>query len=83
VTADALFNVQLFVLIGIALLAARPLGIYVARVLQGTPCFALRLGTPLERAVYRICGIDSTEEMAWTRYARFLLVFTVLGAVVL
>lgn len=82
-TADALFNVQLFVLIGIALLAARPLGIYVARVLQGTPCFALRLGTPLERAVYRICGIDSTEEMAWTRYARCLLVFNVLGAVVL
>ena len=33
----------------------------------------------LERLVYRLCGIDPGEEMAWTTYAKAMLAFNVLG----
>jgi len=32
-----------------------------------------------KRLVYRVCGIDPNEEMAWTTYAKAMLVFNLLG----
>jgi K+-transporting ATPase ATPase A chain len=49
---------------------------------QGPPHFALRIGGRVEGFLYRLCGIQSAEEMSWTRYAIALLLFNVLGAVI-
>jgi potassium-transporting ATPase potassium-binding subunit len=75
------FALLLTVFLGILLLATKPLGSYIADVMEGRPCIALRLGGRLESLVYRVCGIDSKEEMGWSRYAIALLIFNVLGAV--
>jgi potassium-transporting ATPase potassium-binding subunit len=59
----------------ILLLCVKPLGIYIANVMEGKLGFAARI----ESIVYRICGIRPSEEMHWSRYAISLLIFTLLG----
>jgi potassium-transporting ATPase potassium-binding subunit len=72
----------------IVLLCVKPVGSYIAGVMQldrdrqGPPNLALRAGGRVEGRLYRLCGIDSAEEMSWTRYAIALLLFNVLGAVI-
>jgi K+-transporting ATPase ATPase A chain len=66
----------------IVMLCVKPLGSYIADVMQGRPNFASRAGSRVEGLLYRLCGIDSAEEMSWTQFAIALLLFNVLGAVV-
>jgi K+-transporting ATPase ATPase A chain len=49
--------------------------------MEGRPNFALRAGGRVEGLIYRLCGVDSREEMSWKQYAIALLLFNVLGAV--
>jgi K+-transporting ATPase ATPase A chain len=79
---DAMFRLLLLVFLGIAVLCARPLGSYIADVMDGKPNFALRVGARFEEPLYRLCGIDSREEMSWKQYAIALLLFNVLGGLI-
>ena len=63
----------------ILLLAAKPLGAYIAAVMEGNSR-VLRLGAPLESLLYRLCGVRQEEEMGWLRYALAILLFNLLGA---
>lgn len=54
------------------LLVAKPLGLYLIRVYDGTTGW-LR---PVERAIYRMSGIDPAEDQHWTRYAGGMLLFS-------
>jgi K+-transporting ATPase ATPase A chain len=54
------------------LLITKPLGIYVLKVYDGSMGW-LR---PLERALYRLAGVDEEEEQHWTRYAAAMLIFS-------
>ncbi len=47
--------------------------------MEGRPIWALRVGAPLERWIYRLCGVDPAREMGWKRYAVGLLLFNALG----
>jgi len=78
----ALFWTLLIVFLGIAVACAKPLGSYIADVMEGKPNIALRLGGGAEAFLYRICGVNAREEMAWPHYAIALLVFNVVGAAV-
>ncbi|MBS0580837.1 MAG: potassium-transporting ATPase subunit KdpA [Proteobacteria bacterium] len=71
------------VVLALALLLAKPLGLYIANVMEGRPIWALRLGAPLERLVYRLCGTDPNAEMGWKGYAIALIVFNAFGALAL
>jgi potassium-transporting ATPase potassium-binding subunit len=62
------------------LLAAKPLGSYIANVMEGRG-LAVRLGGPIESVLYRLCGVRRDEEMSWLNYALAILLFNVLGAV--
>jgi K+-transporting ATPase ATPase A chain len=64
-------------------LCIKPLGSYIAAVMEGRRNFALRAGGRLEALLYRLCGIDPREEMSWTQYAIAMLLFNVLGAIVI
>jgi len=68
----------------VALLAiATPLfGSWLATVLRGDSPAGLRWLAPLERAIYRLGGIDATAEMTWGRYAGALIAFNLLGGAV-
>ena len=69
--------------LGITFLCVKPLGLYIARVMDGAPIWPLRAGGGVERLIYRFCAIDPAVEMSWKRYAAALLVFNVLGALLL
>jgi K+-transporting ATPase ATPase A chain len=77
-----LFFLMLSAFLGMALLCVKPLGSYMADVMEGKPNFAWRVGRPVERLLYRISGVDAGDEMAWPQYAAALLLFNVLGAVI-
>jgi K+-transporting ATPase ATPase A chain len=40
------------------------------------------VGAPLERLLYRLCGVDPAKEMRWTQYALAMLAFNLLGGLV-
>ncbi len=68
--------------LGIVILCAKPLGAYIADVMEGRANFAVRLGSRLEKLLYRLCGVDSREDMGWAQYAIALLLFNVAGALI-
>jgi K+-transporting ATPase ATPase A chain len=71
--AYALLGIYLAVL----LLTVKPLGLYIAKLMQGRFTFCREI----ERPLYRLCGIASDEEMGWRKYALALLLFNALGVV--
>jgi K+-transporting ATPase ATPase A chain len=71
---------QLIVYIVVLLALAKPLGTYMARIFEGQPAVLNTVGGPVERGLYRVCGIDPNKEMRWTQYALAMLAFNLLGA---
>jgi K+-transporting ATPase ATPase A chain len=53
---------QLLVYMIVLFALVKPLGGYMARVYQGRPCGLDRLLGPLEGFLYKLCGIQATEE---------------------
>jgi K+-transporting ATPase ATPase A chain len=82
VGAGARFAILALLILGAVIACARPLGKYIADVMEGRATIASRIGGPLERLIYRMCGTDPSREMTWSHYAIALLVFNVLGALV-
>jgi K+-transporting ATPase ATPase A chain len=75
-TPNGYLQLAFYVVVLIA--ASVPLGAYMANVYEGRSA-ATRLGAPLERLIYRLCGINPGEEMHWTRYALATLWFSLFG----
>jgi K+-transporting ATPase ATPase A chain len=65
---------------GALLLLVKPMGIYIADVMEGRCAWATRIGGGVESILYKICGISKDEEMGWLKYAFAILLFNVLGA---
>ncbi len=80
--ADVEFYLLLFALLGVVLLCVRPLGAYMADVMEGKPNFALRIGGGIEALIYRGASINPDQDMGWAHYAIALLLFNLLGAVI-
>jgi K+-transporting ATPase ATPase A chain len=78
-TPQTSFLVLLVLFLGVLLICTKPLGSYIADIMEGRPNFARRLGGGFETLIYRLCGIEPKREMAWSEYAVALLVFNVLG----
>jgi potassium-transporting ATPase potassium-binding subunit len=76
-TAPAVTLFVGFLLLVIA--AVKPLGLYMANVFEGRPIWPVRAGAPLERAIYRLCGVEPAREMGWRQYAVGLLLFNAVG----
>lgn len=56
----------------VLLLVTKPLGIYVLKVYDGS----LTWLRPVERALYRVAGVDPEEDQHWTRYTAAMLIFS-------
>jgi len=63
---------QILVFAVVVLAITKPVGLYVLRVYDGS----LRWLAPVERVIYRLCGVDPEEDQHWTRYAAGLLLFS-------
>jgi potassium-transporting ATPase potassium-binding subunit len=66
-TSNGILQIALFFLIVVAL--TKPLGAYMARIFEGPP-------RRLEKAIYRLCGIEPLQEQTWMEYAGGLLIFS-------
>src|SRR6516162_8922089 len=71
--------VQIALFSVIVILITRPLGGYMTRVFAGERTFLSPIFRPVERAVYRCCGVDEKEEQHWLTYAVAVLFFRVVG----
>ena len=66
-----------FAVFSVILLASvRPVGIYLARVLEGERTWLDPVLRPVERLIYKLCGVNAKEEMNWREYAYALLGFS-------
>ncbi len=74
--------VQIVLYFAVLLLCAKPLGIFMAKVLEGQTTLLSRVLGPIERLIYRISGIRPEVEQSWKTYALAAILFNVLGMVV-
>ena len=66
----------LAVLFGAVLLITPVLGRYMARVLEGERTLLSPLLAPVERAIYRVAGIEPSRDQGWRSYTLSLLVLS-------
>ena len=72
---------QIIIFIFTLLILAPPLGIWMARVLNGEKTILTPILGWLERLIYKVCAVNPKTEMNWKEYAQSLLVFNFLGFV--
>ena len=66
----------------VLLLTVRPVGIYLARVLEGERTWLDPVLRPCERLIYRLSGVKAHQEMNWREYAFALLGFSAVSMLV-
>lgn len=77
--SNTLIQVGLF--LAILLLLTKPMGLWIAKVMNGESSIANKLGGPTERLIYRALGIRPEAEMGWKHYAVALMLFNVMGII--
>jgi K+-transporting ATPase ATPase A chain len=71
---------QFVVFIALIAVTAPPLGMYMAKVYgEEKRAPGDRVFLPIERFIYRICGVDAESEQRWTTYAFSLFAFSILS----
>ena len=63
----------------VLLALTKPLGLFMAHVFEGERTFLHPFLRPLERLVYRLCGIREDSEQRWTQYAASILAFSLVS----
>jgi K+-transporting ATPase ATPase A chain len=71
------FQVALY--LGVLLALAKPMGSYMVHVYEGKLPAFVRWMHPAENFFYRLCGVNSKQEMRWTQYAMGALWFSLMG----
>jgi K+-transporting ATPase ATPase A chain len=64
---------QFAIFSAVLLASVRPVGIYLARVLEGERTWLDPVLRPIERLIYKLCGIHADKEMNWREYAYSVL----------
>jgi K+-transporting ATPase ATPase A chain len=79
-TANGWLQILLYSVLILAV--TKPLGVYMYRVFEGERQPLPRFFGPIERFLYRSCGVDPTREQDWKQYTLALLLFSTLGVLV-
>ena len=69
-----LFQIAAFFLV--LLVCTKPLGVFMANVFEGRRTFLHPVLQPLERLIYKLCGVKEEHEQRWTQFAGSLLAFS-------
>ena len=78
---NALIQVGLYFLLVLAVTV--PLGAYMTRVFNREHTLLDPVLAPVERLIYRLCGIQPANEMTWVEYTIDMLLFSAVGMLVL
>ncbi len=79
-TLNGILQLAFYLVVLIAL--TKPLGLYMARVYENKPIVLDRVLGPVERLIYRLCGVRMADEMNWKTYAVAMLLFNLAGFLV-
>jgi K+-transporting ATPase ATPase A chain len=74
---------QLLAVLVLLAISTPILGSYMAKVYGGGKAPGDRFFRPVERAIYRVCGVDPETEQRWTTYALSLLAFSLASVLIL
>jgi len=80
-TTNGWLQIGLFFVVLLAV--TKPLGVYMARVFAGEKTFLDPVLRPLERLLYRLCGVDEKTEMDWKEYTVAMLLFSAVSMLLL
>src|SRR5882724_1184073 len=80
-TANGWLQIGFFLLAVLA--TTKPLGIFMARVFNRERTFLDFALRPVERLIYRICGVKEEHDMRWTEYCVAMLLFSGVSMVLL
>ena len=80
-TVQGWLQIALFFLLILA--CAKPLGTYIAAVMEGRPNLLSKPIRPFERLIYRLCGVDESTEQGWLTYAGSVLAFSLVSGLLL
>jgi K+-transporting ATPase ATPase A chain len=76
-TVNGWLQIALFA--ALIILIVKPLGSYMTRVFNGERTFLSPVLAPVERGIYRLCGVDEKREQSWVVYAVAMLLFGLAG----
>src|SRR5437762_8249558 len=68
---------QIIVYCLLILAVTKPMGLFMARLFQGERTFLHAVLRPLEKIIYRLCGVHEDAEQRWTQYTASLLSFSI------
>jgi potassium-transporting ATPase potassium-binding subunit len=71
--------IQFLIYSAVLLLTVRPVGLYLAQVLEGGRTWLDPVLRPIERLVYRLGGVNADQEMNWREYAYAMLGFSAIS----
>jgi K+-transporting ATPase ATPase A chain len=80
-TANGWFQILFFLALIFAV--TKPMGVFMAKVFNRERTFMDPVLRPMERALYRLTGVDEKHEMRWTEYATAMLLFSLVSMLVL
>jgi len=80
-TANGWLQIGIYLLVLLAI--TKPMGVFMARVFAGEKTFLDPVLRPVERLLYRLCGVDDTREMEWKEYTIAMLLFSSVGMLTL
>jgi potassium-transporting ATPase potassium-binding subunit len=69
---------QILLFGAVVLAATKPVGLYLLRIYDGSLGFL----APVERAIYRLCGVDPDEDQHWTTYSAGVLLFSAVSMLI-
>ncbi|HEY0466894.1 MAG TPA: potassium-transporting ATPase subunit KdpA [Polyangiaceae bacterium] len=75
---SARYYILVIVFFALVAAIAWPLGRFLTRVFAGTNTLSRKVGWPIERALYRLAGLDTNREHTWKGYAIAVLAFSLL-----
>src|SRR5271167_4354972 len=79
--SNALIQIGLFCVV--VTVTSVPLGLYMARVFARERTFLDPVLRPLERLIYRLCGVEPEAEQTWVEYTVAMLLFSLVGMLTL
>src|SRR5689334_16102211 len=74
--------IQIWLFVAIVFALTKPLGAYMFRVFEGDYQPLSRLVGPVERLIYKLCGVDPDEQQGWKQYTFAVLAFSLFSLLV-
>src|SRR5258707_10996357 len=74
---------QILVYFVILVLITKPMGLYLTAVFSGRRTWLGYIFRPVERGIYKLCGVDAEREQDWKVYTVSMLLFSLAGMLVL